>query len=408
MKNIKYLIPEISALSIISTARKTDDGYDFCFDSTSIPNEYRTENTLQDDCPIFHQAMCILYGEDFRNSELLCEALRDVFVYVDFSGIFNRMPVGRILELQELAKEMFKPKGIRLNFGKEDMTYIAFERSASMSRDNRLSFVRSDIYEALKDRMMLGMTIGKCQLSKLYAYNALLFTSGKRYCEEDILSEKRIIVIDNPESVIKDVDITKLKQFRTWLANEILLLNSSIDGEYNTDLTSNQIHMLEFYQNDMYNEVIKQLSIFGVDNSFTALGNNSNCGCCSPNSNLLNITLPTTCRPIEIYTKNLHNLMVKTFEDTTFWMKFNVEFLKLFKLYIDNIIKAGFVITTNDIDKMYVKCDCQSSNNHTAILQNLSTALEYMIDNNVANHRNFIHDALYKWAENLYDYMYWK
>ena len=207
MKNKKYLIPEISALSIISTARKTDDGYDFCFDSTSIPNEYRTENTLQDDCPIFHQAMCILYGDDFRNSELLCEALRDVFVYVDFSGIFNRMPVGRILELQELAKEIFKPKGIRINFGKEDMTYIAFERSASMSRDNRLSFVRSDIYEALKERMMLGMTIGKCQLSKLYAYNALLFTSGKRYNDEDILSEKRIIVIDNPESIVKDVDV---------------------------------------------------------------------------------------------------------------------------------------------------------------------------------------------------------
>ena len=198
---------DLTDTDIISTARKTDDGYDFCFDSTSIPNEYRTENTLQDDCPIFHQAMCILCGEDFRNSELLCEALRDVFVYVDFSGIFNRMPVGRILELQELAKEMFKPKGIRLNFGKEDMTYIAFERSASMSRDNRLSFVRSDIYEALKERMMLGMTIGKCQLSKLYAYNALLFTSGKRYDEEDILSEKRIIVIDNPEMVIKDVDI---------------------------------------------------------------------------------------------------------------------------------------------------------------------------------------------------------
>ena len=207
MKSKKYLIPEISALYIISTARKTENGYDFCFDSTTIPNEYRTKNTLQDDCPIFHQAMCILYGDNFRNNELTCEALRDVFVYVDFSGIFNRMPVRRILELQELAKEMFKPKGIIINFGKGDMTYIAFERSASMSRDSRLSFVRSDVYEAIKERMMLGMTIGKCQLSKLYAYNALFFTSGKRYDDEDILSEKKIIVIDNPESVVKDVDI---------------------------------------------------------------------------------------------------------------------------------------------------------------------------------------------------------
>lgn len=245
----------------------------------------------------------------------------------------------------------------------------------------------------------------------LYSEDCCMFDFAQNYIDHEEtetvngINEYRI---SNEYVVDYNVDITKLKQFRTWLANEILLLNSSIDGEYNTDLTSNQIHMLEFYQNDMYNEVIKQLSIFGVDNSFTALGTNSNCGCCSPNSNLLNITLPTTCKPIEIYTKNLHNLMVKTFEDTTFWLKFNVEFLKLFKLYIDNIIKAGFVITTNDIDKMYVKCDCQSSNNHTAILQNLSTALEYMIDNNVVNHRNFIHDALYKWAENLYDYMYWK
>ena len=76
MKNKKYLIPEISALSIISTARKTDDGYDFCFDSTSIPNEYRTNNTFQDDCPIFHQAMCILYGEDFCNSSILPTGIR--------------------------------------------------------------------------------------------------------------------------------------------------------------------------------------------------------------------------------------------------------------------------------------------------------------------------------------------
>ena len=150
--------------------------------------------------------MCILKGENFQPSAV-CEKLRDVFVYIDFSGIFDRKPIGKVLEWQHKAEFMFKSNGIKLNFGKQDIQFIAFERSASMSRENRLSFVRADIYEALKERMMLGMNIGKCQLSKLYAYNALLFTSGRRIENNALLSDERIIVIDNPESIVPDVDI---------------------------------------------------------------------------------------------------------------------------------------------------------------------------------------------------------
>ena len=101
---------------------------------------------------------------------------------------------------------MFKSEGITLNFGKEDKRYVAFERSASMSRDSKLSFVRADVYDTLRERMMLGMTIGKCQLINLYAYNTLLFTSGTRYYDESILSDKRIIVIENPKTTIENVN----------------------------------------------------------------------------------------------------------------------------------------------------------------------------------------------------------
>ena len=54
---------------------------------------------------------------------------------------------------------------------------------------------------------MLGLHIGLCQLSKLYAYDALLFTSGTRYNDDTIFSDKRIIVIKNPKSIIKNVPI---------------------------------------------------------------------------------------------------------------------------------------------------------------------------------------------------------
>lgn len=205
MKSKKYIIPQISAQSIIASAKQKDDGYSFYFDTTDVSKEYLVEDTLQDDCPIFYQAMLLL-GEDPDRAEFVSNKLRDVFVYIDFSGIFDRKAAGRILDYQNIAEYMFRPEGITLNFGKEDKRYIAFERSASMSRANQLSFVREDVYKALRERMMLGLNIGKCQLSKLYAYNALLFTSGKRYKDSDtILNDKRIIVIKNPESVIENI-----------------------------------------------------------------------------------------------------------------------------------------------------------------------------------------------------------
>ena len=205
MKSKKYIIPEISAQSLITLAQKTDGGYRFYFDTTEPSKEYLVENTYQDDCPIFYQAMLVL-GENLNDATLASDKLRDVFIYVDFSGIFDRKAVGRVLEYQQISEYMFKPEGIILNFGKEDKKYVAFERSASMSRDSKLSFVRADVYDTLRERMMLGMNIGKCQLSKLYAYNALLFTSGTRYYDESILSDKRIIVIENPKTTVKNVN----------------------------------------------------------------------------------------------------------------------------------------------------------------------------------------------------------
>ena len=205
MKSKKYIIPEISAQSIIASAKPKDDGYSFYFDTTDVSKEYLVEDTLQDDCPIFYQAMLVL-GEDPDKSGWVSDKLRDVFVYIDFSGIFDRKAAGRVLDYQRIAEYMFQQEGITLNFGKEDKRYIAFERSASMSRENRLSFIRADVYEPLRERMMLGMNIRKCQLSKLYAYNALLFTSGERYLSShSILNDKRIIVIKNPKSIVENI-----------------------------------------------------------------------------------------------------------------------------------------------------------------------------------------------------------
>ena len=106
---------------------------------------------------------------------------------------------------------MFRPEGISIDFGKGLRRYLAFERSASMSRGSKLCFVREDMYAPLRERIMLGMHIGEYQLSKFYAYNALILTSGERREIEGLLSEKRIIVIDNQTSSVQNAHIVTVK-----------------------------------------------------------------------------------------------------------------------------------------------------------------------------------------------------
>ena len=200
----RYTIPEINAITLLSSVEEKDGKFEIFYDAAEPSREYLVKWTQQDDCPMFHQAMRLIKGDD-RLGYADREALSEVFVYIDFSGIFDRRPVGKVAELQRKAEWMFRPEGIRLCLRVQTHRYVAFERSASMSRNSKLCFVREDLYEPLKERMMLGMTIGQCQLSKLYAYNGLLFTGGYRIDSRGLLYDKRIIVIDNPKSVIPNV-----------------------------------------------------------------------------------------------------------------------------------------------------------------------------------------------------------
>ena len=68
---------------------------------------------------------------------------------------------------REKARDMFRPEGIVLDFGSGPHRYVAFERSASMSRQSRLSFIREDLYGPIRQRIMLNMELDRCQLSKL-------------------------------------------------------------------------------------------------------------------------------------------------------------------------------------------------------------------------------------------------
>ena len=140
--------------------------------------------------------------------DTLISDLSDVICYVDFSNIFDRNAAqNRHAVRQKKAESMFRPEGIVLDFGAGPCRYLAFERSNSMSRKAQISFVREDIYEPLRRRIMLDMKIGSCQLSKLYAYHGLMLSGGTRLDGIEIDKPHRVIVIDNEESSVWNVPV---------------------------------------------------------------------------------------------------------------------------------------------------------------------------------------------------------
>lgn len=201
LKNLRYTIYEISALELLSSAAENT----IRFEINDRNKEYIVHKTYQEDCALYYQTMATL-GKQSPGVGI-CDDLSDVLCYIDFSGVFDRSPVGKTLLLQQKAEKMFLEDGVELDFGKGYRKYIAFERSASMSRESRLCFVRKDIAKPLYKRIQLGMAIGMCQLSKLYAYNGLMFTDGRRIEFSSLLNDKRMIVIDNPKSVVPDVSV---------------------------------------------------------------------------------------------------------------------------------------------------------------------------------------------------------
>lgn len=185
----KYAIMKLSALDLLAC---TDQNGEIAFDATSQDMARLLEQTVQDECGIFDQAQMLLHRDDTP------DCLADVFLYLDFSGIYDRPAEEKVLKWQKQAEALFRPEGIRANLGHGWSRYLPFERSQSMSRNNVLSYIRQDVYAPLKERMQLGMQIGTCELSKLYAYNGLLFSNAERKAFDDLFTERRIIVINTP------------------------------------------------------------------------------------------------------------------------------------------------------------------------------------------------------------------
>lgn len=196
----RYRIYLLSAKTILSYAKEEGGAVSIALNRDATRRCVVSDRQEQEENALFFQIQCTLHGDGFTPTEEpgVVEDLSTVLCYVDFSGIFDRNPASpRVARLQALAEALFRPEGVTLDLGDGPRQYVAFERSNSMSRMGRLSFLRADLWETVRRRIMLDLELGRCQLSKLYAYNGLMLSSGTRVECMEIDRPHRVIVVDN-------------------------------------------------------------------------------------------------------------------------------------------------------------------------------------------------------------------
>jgi hypothetical protein len=214
--------------------------------------------------------------------------------------------------------------------------------------------------------------------------------------------------MENKYIADEDITIDELKKFRTWLASEILSIDKSNIGLHTlTVLTEQEVYMLEYYSNGMYDNTIKILSMFGQP-SVSVNTSSTKCSCCQSSFNVYPGDIQA-CNPIEEYKRNMYLYMVSVFSQMDFWNRFPKIFLKSFKKYIDNIIQTRLPLYSQSIE-LFGDCSCVSNNKQAEledILKRLSTSLQYLINSDVTGHKNYISDALNDWSSLLYESMEW-
>lgn len=167
---------------------------------------------LHDDNALFYQLVKVLYELNSAklNTIETSECLLEEIVFVHFSyGITNEY------------RKLFS-NGFIVSYENRKITYVPFEKSASMARQGVITFINEDLIKEdgkrnILKRLMLDLELGRISmpLSKLYAYRGLYLSSGKRVkAEELVLNAESVIVIDDISEKTRLTDIITAEEKR--------------------------------------------------------------------------------------------------------------------------------------------------------------------------------------------------
>lgn len=142
----------------------------------------------------------------------ITESCKKMLFFADFSAFFRKKDQERNERFEKLMKD-----GFRARWPEQETvyTYVPFEKSQSKAKACVISFIREDLFEAVRARLDLDIRFGDYPLenlpedsfalqgripplSKLYAYRGLYLTEATRLDGSEIrslLDPKRIIVL---------------------------------------------------------------------------------------------------------------------------------------------------------------------------------------------------------------------
>lgn len=204
--------------------------------------------------------------------------------------------------------------------------------------------------------------------------------------------------------------LDKIKKFRTWLAENLLL--------YKSNLTDDDKHVLAYYAGGMNDETIDWLKKFGQEQTiYNGTVTTSTCECGS-NTNISSLynTSTSICDPISIYKSNIKYAMINLFSNIDFWKELyadNDDFYDDIIGYVNAIIQANLNLV-KDVPSIIetFTCACLTNSNlaqETAIsiLKSLVLALTNIKDNKTSGIKTDITRTLSIWASDLYELMQW-
>ncbi len=138
----------------------------------------------------------------------------------------------------ETIRLMFQ-NGIQIKFTAdgEEKTFVPFDKSQSMARNSKITFIDESLQADINRRLLLGHDkIGPFSPSKFYAYKGLYLSSGQRITDKElVLNEETVIVIPNgptfhDESIEYKTNTTDSNDIKIISGNGIDI-DTMFDGE---------------------------------------------------------------------------------------------------------------------------------------------------------------------------------
>lgn len=205
---IRYKQIKLNAKKLIKFCEKTSSkkGPQFIFDIQNKPvYEMVVQDTLlMEDCALFRQMAKkdVLDFEEllscFENKTTIINNLLHKLVIVDFKSIYDM----KDSNIEDSVKKWFLEKvkaliekGFILKNGEKETHFMPFDKSENMNRQGRITFIDSTIYDAINERLNIGIDFSRINvvLSKYYAYRGLYLSTSKPVDLE--LNEETLVVI---------------------------------------------------------------------------------------------------------------------------------------------------------------------------------------------------------------------